>query len=244
MTIFRCMALLSLGIAFCIGCSDSSQQSWESSKSSGHKKALKGETADNDEPETAAADNPHKTTNPHGATNPHEGMQMPGAGAMEEPAENNGKLDIDTIHFTVPKTWIAKAHSKMLAAEFAIPHAEGDKKDVRLTISHLGGTLEDNVARWKAQFGDKPDKENEETLKAGAIKIVLVDFTGTFNESSGPMMMNGPTVARPDYRMLGAIFQVPGDDLLYFIKCYGPKKTMAAAADEVKNFLTSLKVDK
>ena len=51
-------------------------------------------------------------------------------------------------------------------------------------------------------------------------------------------------MTRPDYRMLGAIFQVPGDDRLYFIKCYGPKKTITARADEIKGFLTSLKVDK
>ncbi len=48
----------------------------------------------------------------------------------------------------------------------------------------------------------------------------------------------------PDYRMLGAIMQVPGDDMLYFIKCYGPKKTITANYDEIKGFLTSLKVDK
>ena len=50
-------------------------------------------------------------------------------------------------------------------------------------------------------------------------------------------------MTRPDYRMFGAIFQVPGDDLLNFIKCYGPTKTIAAQADEIKGFLRSLKVD-
>ena len=122
--------------------------------------------------------------------------------------------------------------------------AEGDKEDGRLTVSHFGGTLEDNVARWKKQFGDKPEKQNEETLDAGGIKIMLVDFTGTFSDSRGPMMMAGTSVSHPDYRMLGAIFQVPGDNLMYFIKCYGPAKTVTAHADEIKDSLRSLKVDK
>ena len=247
------MALVSLGIAFCIGCGDSSTPSWESSKSrpSGEQ-ASRGkagpkidDTADKDDTATAGeTDNPHKmTANPHGAMNPHGDMQMPG-GTSDTKLEDNGTLAIETVHFTVPKTWIPKSHSQIFKAEFAIPKAEGDKEDGRLTVSHLGGSLEDNVKRWKGQFGDKPDKENEETIDAAGVKIILVDFTGTFSESRGPMMMAGPTVSHPDYRMLGAIFQVPGDDLLYFIKCYGPKKTITARADEIKEFLRSLKVDK
>ena len=51
-------------------------------------------------------------------------------------------------------------------------------------------------------------------------------------------------MTRPDYRMLGAIFQIPGDGRLYFVKCYGPKKTIAARADEIKGFLKSLRSDK
>ena len=42
--------------------------------------------------------------------------------------------------------------------------------------------------------------------------------------------------------MLGAIFETDGR--LNFVKCYGPSKTMAARADEIKGFLRSLKVDK
>ncbi|MGO9109217.1 MAG: hypothetical protein ACLP9L_08295 [Thermoguttaceae bacterium] len=196
------------------------------------------DVVNNDEEPTGA-----ESGNPHGMMNPHGGIQMP-EGISDTKLENNGKLDIETVHFSVPKSWIPKSHSQMLKAEFAIPKAEGDKEDGRLTVTHLGGSLEENVKRWKGQFGDKLDKENEETIDAGGVKITLVDLTGTFEDSRAPMMASGPAVSRPDYRMLGAIFQVPGDDLLYFIKCYGPKKTITARADEVKEYLRSLKVDK
>ncbi|MGA2259649.1 MAG: formylglycine-generating enzyme family protein, partial [Thermoguttaceae bacterium] len=73
----------------------------------------------------------------------------------------------------------------------------------------------------------------------GGITITLVDLTGTFNDSMAPM---APLITRPDYRMLGAIFQLPGEEGLHFIKCYGPKKTITDRADEIKGFLTSLKV--
>ena len=64
-----CMALASLGIVFCIGCSDSSSQSWESkSQPTGAKKATKvGDTANNDDASaTDTSENPHKMANPHG----------------------------------------------------------------------------------------------------------------------------------------------------------------------------------
>ncbi len=82
------------------------------------------------------------------------------------------------------------------------------------------------------------NKEQKETLDAGGIKITLVNLTGTFNDSTAP---RAPSITRPDYRMLGAIFQIPGEDGLHFVKCYGPKKTITDRADEIKAFLTSLK---
>ena len=244
MTTLRQMALLSLGIAFCIGCGDSSTQSWESAKSrpSAEKKSPRVDsTADNDDAATVGeSDNPHEMRNPHGAMNPHGGMQMPGA-ASDAKLENTGKLDIDSIHFTVSKSWIRKVPNSMLLAEYAVPRAEGDQADGRLTVSQAGGTVDDNINRWKGQFSKKLEKENQETVDADGVKLTLVDFSGTFDDSRGMM---GPTVTRPDYRMLGAIFQIPGDQGLRFVKCYGPKKTMAARADEIKGFLNSLKVDK
>jgi len=233
------MALISLGIAFCIGCGDSSTQSWESSKSkpSGQGKNPKVvDTTDNDDSATTdQSDNPHKMTNPHG------GMQMP-TDVKDEVLENNGKLDLDTRHWTVPKSWVHKTpKSPILQAEYGIPKAEGDKDDGRLTISQARGSVEDNIARWKGQFSKKLEKENQETLDAGGIKVTLVDLTGTFEDSRGMM---GPTVTRPEYRMFGAIFQLPNEEGLHFIKCYGPKKTIADRADEIKGFLRSLKVDK
>jgi hypothetical protein len=237
MSTLRHLALVSLGIAFCVGCSES-QQSWEGGKSqsSAHKQSAKADDVkENDATDdSGSAENPHKTANPHG------NMPMAGTGA-ETKVDDDGTLNIEPLHFTVPKAWIPKPHNSMLQAEFAIPKAEGDKADGRLTVSMAGGTVESNVERWKGQFGEKPEKENEETITAGGIKIMLVDFSGTFADSMGPM---APAVNRPDYRMLGAIFEVPGSPELHFVKCTGPTKTITAHADEIKGFLKSLKVDK
>ena len=118
-----------------------------------------------------------------GARNPNGGMPMPTDGANEH-LENNGKLDLDTAHWTVPKAWIHKPpKSMMLQAEYGIPAVTGDKDGGRLTISRAGGTVEDNIARWKGQFSKKLDKESRETIDAGGVKITLVDLTGTFDDA-------------------------------------------------------------
>src|SRR5208337_466952 len=233
MIFLRTMTVVSLGIAFCIGCGDSSPQSWERGKSqaSGERSSREKvsakieETADNDDPAVIGdSGNPHKMINPHGA-NPHGDMPMIYS-AKDEVLENNGKLDLETVHLTVPKSWIRKAPNSMLLAEFAIPHAEGDSMDGRLTVSQAGGSLADNINRWKGQFSKKLDKEDQKTVDIGGVKVTLVDFSGTYDDARGMM---APAVSRPDYHLLGAIIETDGR--LSFIKCYGPAKTIAAHAE-------------
>jgi hypothetical protein len=240
-----CYSIVLFGLAFCLGCGDSSTQRWEDSKpqASKEKSGKSDDVANNDTAGNEAGDNDksadsHGTVNPHGA-NPHAGMQMPGE-TSSEPMENDGKLDLDSAHWTVPKTWIRKSPGPMLLAEYAIPKAEADKENGRLTVMQAGGSVENNVDRWKGQFS-KLEKQKQETFDIGKVKITFVDFSGTFNESRGMM---GPSVTRPNYRMLAAIAEVPGENTMIFAKSYGPEKTIATHADEIKAFIRSLKVDK
>ena len=89
--------------------------------------------------------------------------QEAGARGTDKILENNGKLDLDTAHWTVPKSWIRKTpKSMMLQAEYGIPKAACDKDDGRLTISRAGGSVDENIARWKGQFSKKLDKESQD----------------------------------------------------------------------------------
>ena len=253
MTIFRYAFLLSLGCVFCTGCgSDSSSQPWENTKSppaavkSGPKSSDVANNAEILGPQDAindiggsAAHVGRGTTDPDAGMNPHAGMMMPGDASAAAP-ENDGTLDVGPLHWTVPKYWVRKAPGMMLLAEYAVPKADGDKQDARLTVSQFGGSVEENINRWKGQF-KKLDKEKEEPIDVGGVKATLVDLSGTFADSRGPM---APAVTRPDYRMLAAVVEVPNQPGLTFIKCYGPAKTMAGHVDEVKAFIRSMKVDK
>ena len=246
MTIFRCCMLSILGTALCIGCSDNSSQSWEAGKSQpgGKPSAKPADVADNDAAGDAAdsAESPHGMTDPRGMVNPHgmnphAGMPMAGGPSSTE-IENDGKLDAGAAHWSVPKSWVRKQPKmSMILAEYGIPKAEGDKEDGRLTVTQAGGSLEGNIARWKGQVDGKPEEQKQETVNAGGIEVSCVDLTGTYDDQMGRA---GP---RGDYRLLGAAFQLPGDQMLTFVKCYGPKKTIAAHADEIKAFIRSMKVD-
>lgn len=141
----------------------------------------------------------------------------------------------DELKIDAPEGWnVVQPRSSMIQAEFALPKAEGDDSDGRLTVMMAGGSIDANVERWKGQFEDLEEKPIEEIDVAGT-KVTLVDFSGTFNERRGMM---GPVTKRPGYRMLAAIIAMP--DGLLFVKGYGPKNTMAKHADEFRAFVESL----
>lgn len=146
------------------------------------------------------------------------------------------EVEVGTYCLTAPDQWVRKKlSSPFLLAEFALPKAEGDTDDGRLTVSTAGGTVESNLARWKGQFGGTPESESQEIIEVDGVKITFVDYAGTFAGQGGPMV---PAPPKAGYRMLGAI--IPLDDQLYFIKGYGPHQTVAAHAERIRAFIESL----
>jgi len=148
-------------------------------------------------------------------------------------------VEIGAAVLTAPQDWVRrKAGSMFLLTEFSLPKVEGDAEDGRLTVSSAMGTIEDNIERWRGQFGGKPDKENQETFNVGDTPITWVDFTGTFADQRGPF---APTTQKTGYRMLAAVIPVGGTQ--FFVKGYGPEKTVSAHADRIRAFVQSLRAN-
>ena len=150
-----------------------------------------------------------------------------------------GEVRFGSLTLTAPPGWPRKQpKSNKIQAEYALPKAEGDKRDGRLTLSLAGGSIEDNIERWKGQFGGNPEKSKQEEMKVSGISVTLsvtlVDFSGDFNDGMG-----GSGVEQPGYRMIAAI--VPVGKQLHFVKAYGPEKTMEAQAEKIKAFIRSAK---
>ena len=139
------------------------------------------------------------------------------------------------LNIKAPEDWIQRQpRVSLITAEFALPKAEGDQADGRLTVSTAGGSVEANLERWRGQFDDLKDKPSE-TLEVAGRKVTLVDLSGTFNDQPGPF---APGEKRADYRMLGAIIPMEGDHL--FVKAYGPEKTIARHEAAFREFVKSL----
>lgn len=183
----------------------------------------------------------------HSSMNDRPSMSQPrgGMSAAEEPGgaasqtldDAGGPVDLDAIVLTAPSGWRrVKPSSSFVAAEFSLPGTDGDNADARLTVSTAGGSVEANIQRWKGQFDPLTEETPQEEIDVAGIQVAVVDLAGNFNDQRGPF---APAVQRPDYRMIAAIIPVNGQ--LHFVKATGPQQTMAAHADEIREFVRSVR---
>lgn len=164
-----------------------------------------------------------------------------GAAAGSAAAGAGQPLAIDNVSFTVPGGWVAKPvpPGGFIDAEFALPKAEGDDADGRLTLSRAGGAVEANIDRWRGQFGGKPEKDEVKTLEVAGAQVTWVDLAGEFNDSRGPV---APPKMKAGYRMLAAI--IPAGDFSIFVKATGPQKTLESHAESLMAFVKTAKIEK
>jgi hypothetical protein len=149
------------------------------------------------------------------------------------------------LALTAPAGWTKKEPaSRIVEAEFAVPPAKGDEMPGRLTAMGAGGSVESNIDRWIGQFvgpgGAAPKPQRDKTTVSGA-EIEIVDLSGTYKDSPGGPFAGGKTIMRDNYRMLGAIIQTK-DKGNYFLKLYGPKKTIDENSKGFQDMVKSLKV--
>jgi hypothetical protein len=95
-----------------------------------------------------------------------------------------------------------------------------------------GGSVDANIDRWFAQFSQPDgsstkDKAKVEKMKVAGETVHFVDASGTYKDQRGGPFAQQPTVERENYRMLAAIVTTK-ENGNFFIKFYGPAKTVAA----------------
>jgi hypothetical protein len=159
-----------------------------------------------------------------------------GVAAAQEKA---GRIEFagGKLMLKAPDTWMRKP-ATFVEHEFAVPASKGDASDGRMTLMGAGGGVEANIDRWFGQFsqpdgGSTRDRAKVKKIKAGGQDVHLVDISGTFKDQRGPA---APAVERPKYRMLAAIVATKSLGN-YFIKFYGPERTVA---DNEKAFVTMI----
>ncbi len=159
-----------------------------------------------------------------------------GASIGTAKADGDTKFTIGdgAYQMTAPAGWVRKQpRTKIVEHEFEIPPATGDENPGRATVMGAGGSIDDNIDRWAGQF-TQPDgsgtREKHTKTKKFTIAgqdVTVVEIDGTYEDKPIPFAP-GPGTPRPDYRMLSAIVQTKKAGN-YFIKFYGPAKTVAAS---------------
>jgi hypothetical protein len=152
-----------------------------------------------------------------------------GAGVASGAAAQAGGLQ-----WSVPENWVGQAERPMRAATYSVPAETGDPEAGECAVFYFGpnegGGVQANIDRWIGQM-KQPDGTSSATKAKtqkldGKVPITLVDLTGTYLSSSGPMMQ--VSAEKPGFRMMGAIVQGPQGAV--FFKFTGPEKTVGANA--------------
>jgi hypothetical protein len=159
---------------------------------------------------------------------------------LDESSAQEGKgtvVAIDGLQSRTPADWKEEEppeiSRRMRFKQFRLPRVKGDKDDAELVIFFFGpgggGSAEANIERWKGLMvppeGKKIDDVSKvEKLKVGAVSVTALDVHGTYLYKERPFDPNAQAVKRPDYRLIGVVFESPKGP--YFMRLVGPAKTV------------------
>ncbi len=149
------------------------------------------------------------------------------------------------VKFTAPSGWIQETpSSSMRVAQYRLPRDERDSEDAEMAVFYFqgqGGSVQANIDRWIGQFikadgSPASDVARVNRKDSGGVPLTIVDVSGTYTGSGGPMA----TTARPkpDFRMLAAVAETSSGP--YFFKLTGPVKTVAKWESSFHAFLNSI----
>jgi hypothetical protein len=150
-----------------------------------------------------------------------------------------------TLKFKTPEGWIEeKPTSTMRVGQFKLPKATGDAEDASLVVYYFGqsqgGGAAANVERWVSQMkqpdgADTKSKTKEASSTVNGLKVTTVDITGTYTGETAPG--SGTFHNDPNYRLQAAVVETPKGS--YYLKLFGPEKTVAKWEKSVTEFVKS-----
>ena len=162
---------------------------------------------------------------------------MPGAMPSSAPAAGDNMAGTavptgsDSLSWTAPTGWIAKAPGAMRKGSFTVKGADGAEADLSITAfpGDTGGLLA-NLNRWRGQLALPPLADNQldgalEHADANGLHFEIVDFTGTAKGAPA--------------RIVGAVLSRPGET--WFFKLMGPDALVASQKPAFLDFLRSVK---
>lgn len=148
------------------------------------------------------------------------------------------------LRFSLPRSWTrVPTGVETRAAQYALPHADGDGADTELVLSFLGegkgGSPQENLDRWYARFVEpdgRPPKEaavvSRRTVRS--LTVTAVDLSGTYVGESSGSIRGGVS----GFRLLGAVVEGSGGP--WFFQILGPAASVGRATADFDALLNSL----
>lgn len=153
--------------------------------------------------------------------------------ATEAQAQQQQRQSGPDIVYSVPEGWKELAATGM--REVDLRFGKDDAGEV--SVLRAGGTLADNVNRWRTQMGQEALTEDQlSKLEMGT----LFGFPAQLVTIDGDYKGFGATEAIPDYRMKGLILSVPEFGRSIFVKMTGPRSEVKANEEKFLEFTNSL----
>lgn len=155
--------------------------------------------------------------------------ETPSMAASTPPPSANPTPTSGPLKFKVPQGWEQNAGNSMRLASFAV--AGENKEDiVDISVMRLGGggSILENINRWRGQVKLEPITEEELKTTTEDVKISGKD--------ANLALMKGETTA-----IMAAT--IPDGDGKWFFKMQGPTEKVAAEAERFREFLDSVSLE-
>ncbi|MEO8619682.1 MAG: hypothetical protein ABI625_01380 [bacterium] len=155
----------------------------------------------------------------------------------------SSRLTLLGYNTSVPAQWVVvPPTSKMRLAQFSIRHddALGAAEIVVYFFGEgQGGTVESNLARWKAQFSTSDGAPVPETITRDTSRvfpITFAEYRGTYARGIGP---GNTETAKAGQTLLAGIAETPRGTL--FIQLFGDTAAVAAERAAFMQFVRGLR---
>ncbi len=178
-----------------------------------------------------------KPVEPSGSSAPGGTTKGPSTAAAKPTAKATAGGD---LAWDGPAKWKSIPNpNSMRIATYLVPRADADPDDGEMSVTRVGGGVDANINRWKAQFNPaKADSAKRSERTVGELKVTIFEVAGTY---AGMAMPGQPGKERADWALLSAIVEGPSGDP-WFFKLTGPEKTIAAARADFDSFVGSFRV--
>ncbi|CAN5598221.1 hypothetical protein BH10PLA2_BH10PLA2_15540 [soil metagenome] len=147
-----------------------------------------------------------------------------------------------------PAGWVEeKTTSNMRLKQFKVPGKDG-KDPAELIVFFFGkgsgGSVEDNLKRWRGMFTTADGKQSDdmgkvEKSKVGDIEVTSLDIEGTYLTKFPPFAPNAKTIPKPKQRMISVVFG--SQDGPFYIRLVGPAATVESQKKNFEEWIKAFK---